>query len=50
MAQALILVALAAAGVYFLRRALRPASAARGIDAGAVSDGWIAEHSREEPR
>jgi hypothetical protein len=50
MGQALILAALAAAGVYLVRRALFPASAGRGIDVGAVSDGWIAEHRREEPR
>jgi hypothetical protein len=50
MGQTLIVVALAAAGVYLVRRALFPASAGRGIDAGAVSDSWIAEHRREEPR
>ena len=51
MAQAIIVVALAAAaGAYFVRRALRSAAASRGIDVGTVSTGWIAEHRREEPR
>jgi hypothetical protein len=50
MTQALIVVAVAAAGVFFLRRAYRQVVAARGIDVGAVSTGWIAEHRREEPR
>ena len=49
MTQAFIVVALAAAGAYLVRRALRDASARRAIDVGAVSSGWIAEHRREEP-
>jgi hypothetical protein len=49
MANAFIVAALAAAGAYLLRRALRVSSASRGIDVGAVSTGWITEHRREEP-
>jgi hypothetical protein len=50
MANALIVMALAGVGAYLLRRAVRSHSTARGIDVGAVSTGWIAEHRREEPR
>jgi hypothetical protein len=50
MTQALIVVALALAGAYLVRRALGHVPAARGIDVGAVSSSWIAEHRREEPR
>jgi hypothetical protein len=49
MMQALIVVALAAAGVYLVRRVMRDAASGRGIDVGPVSTGWIAEHRREEP-
>lgn len=50
MTQAVLVLALAAAGVYLVRRAWREASpTGRGIDVGAVSDGWISEHRREEP-
>jgi len=50
MTQVLLVVALAAAGVYLLRRAISPTPASRAIDVGPVSTGWIAEHRREEPR
>jgi hypothetical protein len=50
MANVLIVVALAGVGAYLVRRVLRHAPMARGIDAGAVSHSWIAEHRREEPR
>jgi flagellar biogenesis protein FliO len=50
MANLLIVVALAGAGAYLVRRVLRSFPAARGIDVGAVSNTWIAEHHREEPR
>jgi hypothetical protein len=50
MTNALIIVALAGVGAYLVRRVLRAAPAGRGIDLGAVSTGWIAEHRREEPR
>jgi hypothetical protein len=49
MTQVFIAVAVAA-GAYLLVRARRHAIAARGIDVGTVSTGWIAEHRREEPR
>jgi hypothetical protein len=29
---------------------VRASMAGRGIDVGAVSTGWIAEHRRDEPR
>lgn len=50
MANVLIVVALAGVGAYLVRRVLRSSDAARGIDVGAVSHGWIADHRREEPR
>ncbi len=50
MTNALIVVALAGVGVYLVRRVLRDNPDDRGIDVGAVSTGWIAEHRREEPR
>jgi hypothetical protein len=50
MTNVLIVVALAGVGAYLLRRALAQAGSGRGIDVGAVSTGWIAEHRREEPR
>lgn len=50
MTNALIVVALAGLGVYLVRRVLRHLPLERGIDVGAVSTGWIAEHRREEPR
>jgi hypothetical protein len=50
MANVLIVVALAGVGAFLVRRVLRAPASARGIDVGAVSDGWIAEHRREEPR
>jgi hypothetical protein len=50
MTNALIVVALAAAGAYLVRRAIRDTPLGRGIDVGPVSTGWIAEHRREEPR
>jgi len=50
MTNALIVVALAGVGAYLVRRVLRASTADRGIDAGAVSTSWIAEHRREEPR
>lgn len=49
MTNALIVVALAGFGAYLVHRVLRSPSG-RGIDVGAVSTGWIAEHRREEPR
>jgi hypothetical protein len=48
MTNALIVFALAAAGAYLWRRALRDTPLGRGIDVGAVSTGWIAEHRRED--
>jgi hypothetical protein len=50
MTNALIVAALAGVGAYLVRRVLGAQAAARGIDVGAVSTGWIAEHQREEPR
>ena len=50
MANALIVMALAGVGAYLISRAVRSHTASRGIDVGAVSTGWIAEHRREEPR
>jgi hypothetical protein len=50
MANTLIVVALAGVGAYLVSRVLRGSSAGRGIDVGAVSTSWIAEHRREEPR
>jgi hypothetical protein len=58
MTNTLIIVAIAVAGLYLLRRALRDTPlarfrsghAGRGIDVGPVSTGWIAEHRSEEPR
>lgn len=50
MANALIVVALAAVGAYLVHRAMRASMAGRGIDVGAVSTGWIAEHRRDDPR
>ena len=50
MANVFMIVALAGVGAYLVRRVLRAAPETRGIDLGAVSHGWIAEHRREEPR
>ena len=50
MTNVLIVVALAGVGAYLVRRVLRASSDTRGIDVGALSHGWIAEHRREEPR
>lgn len=50
MTNALIVIALAGFGAYLVRRVLRHSPSGRGIDVGAVSTGWIAEHRREEPR
>jgi hypothetical protein len=50
MTNALIIVVIAAAGAYLLRRALRDTPLGRGIDVGPLSTGWIAAHRREEPR
>ena len=50
MANVLIVVALAGVGAYLVRRVLLSSPMARGIDVGAVSNSWIAEHRREEPR
>jgi hypothetical protein len=50
MVNLLIVVALAALGVYLVGRVLRASMAGRGIDAGTVSTGWIADHRREDPR
>ena len=50
MANVFMFVALAGVGAYLVRRVLRSSSDARGIDVGALSHGWIAEHRREEPR
>ena len=50
MANALIVMALAGVGAYLIRRVVRSHAAARGIDVGALSTVWIAEHRREEPR
>ncbi|MGH9349350.1 MAG: hypothetical protein ACRD26_19005, partial [Vicinamibacterales bacterium] len=50
MINALIVVALAGVGAYLVSRVVRPAHPRRGIDVGAVSTSWIAEHRREEPR
>jgi hypothetical protein len=49
MSNALIFLALASVGAYLVGRVLR-SSPTRGIDVGALSSGWIAEHRREEPR
>ena len=46
MSHVLLVVALAAVGAYVVRF-FWPAQA-RDIDVGAVSNGWIAEHRREE--
>jgi flagellar biogenesis protein FliO len=48
MANALIVVALVVVGVYVMRRVLR-SPPTRGIDIGALSDGWLAERRRDEP-
>jgi hypothetical protein len=50
MANALIVVALTGVAAYLVRRVLSASAAARGIDAGAVSTNWIAEHRRDESR
>ena len=42
--------ALAGVAAYVIRLAVRSHAESRGIDVGAVSTGWIAEHRREEPR
>jgi len=49
MTQFFIVLAVAAAGAYLVRRAWPHAPARRGIDVGTLSTGWIAEHRREEP-
>ena len=50
MTNALLVLALVAAGGYLLRRVIRETPLGRSIDVGPVSTGWIAEHRREEPR
>ena len=50
MTNVLIVLALAGFGAYLVLRLLRHSPPGRGIDVGAVSTGWVAEHRREEPR
>jgi hypothetical protein len=50
MTNVVLVIALAAAGAYLVRRLLRHAPITRGIDVGTLSPSWIAEHRREEPR
>jgi hypothetical protein len=50
MTQILVVIVLAGVGAYLVRRALRPAPSARGVDVSPLSTGWIAEHRRNDPR